>query len=701
MHHPAVLTPPQPPPTWSHTPSSILSLTTAAIESTRTLHDKIASLDPSSLSFASVMLPLAAAEARLESITEPLSFYQNVAVDKALRDASNEAEVMLRDFGVEASMRVDVYAAVKGAAEAVERAEEEGVKLEAEEKRLVEKMILDGKRAGLALPEAERNVLMDLKKELSQTCLEFSKNFNEENGTVRFTLAELDGVPTDVLSGYKKIPASGDTPELYEITFKTPDITPVFKFATNPSTRRRASMAFEARLAINVPLFTKALALRRRIASLLGYKTWADFVTEDKMVGSAEGVFKFLDDILAKLKPVGIKDRQVLLALKKEEHLEKGLPFDNEFYLWDYRYYDRKYVEKTLSLDDSLVKEYFRVDTVVGSILEIYQDLLGVEFRKCEGQVWHPEVQQFSVWEKGAKDETGFVGYTYLDLFPRENKYSHAAVWPLIAGYQLTPVDSQLGTHSDGQAGPTTGRNYPVTAMVANLAKATPEKPALMRHDDVVTFFHEMGHVFHGLLSRVKFSRFHGTSVARDFVEAPSQMLENWCWEPKVLRKMSSHYQTKEPLSDELIDKLIKSRYTNVGLFYLRQGFFATFDMKVHTDQVEEDYTALWNNLRESISLVKNDKEFAPGQGSFGHLMGGYDAGYYGYMYSLVFAADMYATVFKADPLDPKFGKLYRDKILLPGGSRNESTSLREFLGRDPTSDAFLKELFGTVPANL
>jgi Zn-dependent oligopeptidase len=157
------MTPPQPPPIWSHTPSSIISLTSAAIEATRTLHTKVASLDPSSHSFASVILPLAAAEARLESITEPLSFYQNVSVDKALRDASNEAEGMVRDFGIEASMRVDVYAAVKGAAEAVERAEkEEGVKLGAEEKRLVEKMILDGKRAGLALPEVERNVLMDV-----------------------------------------------------------------------------------------------------------------------------------------------------------------------------------------------------------------------------------------------------------------------------------------------------------------------------------------------------------------------------------------------------------------------------------------------------------------------------------------------------------------------------------------------------------
>jgi Zn-dependent oligopeptidase len=214
--------------------------------------------------------------------------------------------------------------------------------------------------------------------------------------------------------------------------------------------------------------------------------------------------------------------------------------------------------------------------------------------------------------------------------------------------------------------------------MVANLAKPTPNVPALMRHDDVVTFFHEMGHVFHGLLSRTQHLRFHGTQVARDFVEAPSQMLENWCWEPKVLARMSSHYKTGEPLSEELINKIIKSRYVNVGLFYLRQLFFAKFDLAIHsthTDPSKTDYNALWNDLRAQVSFMPGKKP-TPGHGSFGHLMGGYDAGYYGYTYSLVFAADMYKTVFKVDPLDPEKGAHYRQTILLPGGSREETESL-------------------------
>jgi Zn-dependent oligopeptidase len=205
---------------------------------------------------------------------------------------------------------------------------------------------------------------------------------------------------------------------------------------------------------------------------------------------------------------------ETLKAIKKKEHESRNLPFDDQFYLWDYRYYDRKYIEETLDLDDSLVKEYFPVSVVVPSILSIYQNLLGVKFEEAKDvSKWHPDVQVFSVWDKDAKDSSGFIGWCYLDLFPRgkfrslyklfhlfihlspEAKYSHAAVWPLISGYDK----------------PSGGRQYPVAAMVANLAKPTPDKPALMRHDDVVTFFHEMGHVFHGLLSKTKFTRFHGT----------------------------------------------------------------------------------------------------------------------------------------------------------------------------------------------
>ncbi|KZT23430.1 metallopeptidase MepB [Neolentinus lepideus HHB14362 ss-1] len=673
----AHIQPPQPPPQWNHTAEDILTITREALAKCQATDDRVGALKPEECTFESVFRTLALSDAESESTLEPLFFYQNVSPSKDLRDASNAAEVLAREFSIESSMRIDVFQA-KLAAERNIKESGKWEKLDAEEKRLVEKMVLDGKRAGLALPEEKREELKQLQKELSQTCLDFSKNFNEEKGVVTFTLDELKGVPADIVSGYTK--RTENSVDVYDVTHKTPDIFPLFKYAENPATRQRAHESYDARLAINEPLLTKALDLRRKIASTLGYKTWADYVTEVKMAKSAKNVTDFLDDLEAKLRPVGLSDLKNLTALKEADHNARNIPYDGNFYIWDYRFYDRVHVEKTLSLDDALVKEYFPVSYVVPAILEIYQNLLGVRFEKMEGgSVWHEDVQQFSVWEADARDEKGFVGYCYLDLFPRESKYSHAAVWPLLPGY----------TKADGS------RAFPIAAMVANLAKPTPERPALMRHDDVVTFFHEMGHVFHGLLSRTRYQRFHGTSVARDFVEAPSQMLENWCWEPKVLEKMSSHFEKKEPLSQELIQKIVQSRYVNIGLFDLRQIFFGKFDIKVHTDQKPTDYTKLWNDLRESVSLVKGGK-YTPGQASFAHITGGYDAGYYGYMYSLVFAADMYATVFKRDPLDPKLGAKYRSEILRPGGSREELDSLKEFLGRPPRLDAYTEEIFGS-----
>ncbi|KAI0004463.1 Metalloprotease [Russula compacta] len=666
----ANLTPPQPPPLWTHTPEDVVRLTEEAIKKDRKAQDQIANLPLSECNFDT--LALAYSEAEFQVITEPLSFYQNVSPSKELRDASNEAEQLVRDFSVESSMRIDVYNAKIAAQKNIEAS---GKKLNPEEQRLVERMVREGKRDGLGLPEVDRERLTGWKKELSHVCLEFSKNFNEENGFVSFTLEELKGVPKDVISGYAK--RTEDGKELYDVTHKTPDIFPVFKNAQSAETRRRAYESFEARLELNAPLLDRALELRRNIAALLGYKSWADYVTEIKMVKSGDN---FLADLEHRLRPSGVQERENLLKLKADELKANGEPFDGELFIWDYRYYDRLYLEKAFSLDDALVKEYFPVSVVVPAILEIYQNLLGVRFYEVkDAQTWHQDVQMFAVWAADAADESDFVGYCYLDLFPRASKYSHAAVWPLLPGYTL----------------PDSKRAFPLAAMVANLAKPTPDRPALMRHDDVVTFFHEMGHVFHGLLSRTQFSRFHGTHVARDFVEAPSQMLENWCWEPKVLKKMSKHYKTNEALSDELIDKLVRSRYVNVGLFYLRQLFFAWFDFQVHTSKEKQDATALWNDLRERVSLVKGGKRSA-GQGSFGHIVGGYDAGYYGYTYSLVFAADMYSTVFKSDPLDPGRGDRYRRSILQPGGSREELDSLEEFLGRPPNPDAFIEEIFGT-----
>ncbi|KAF8439338.1 hypothetical protein L210DRAFT_3504470 [Boletus edulis BED1] len=473
--------------------------------------------------------------------------------------------------------------------------------LSAERKLLVDKMLLGGRRAGLGTEGKEEGEIE------ARTC----------------TKGDRDRVS-------------------YEVTFRTSDVFPVFKYANDPKTREAAQQAFDDRLANNAGYLDTTL--RRSYSTILGgiispRSGWS------KVQLTQKSFWMILKHI-----PLSTQERATLLGLKKEVHTKRGLPIDDNLYIWDYRhahlenysslYYD---VERNLDLDDSLVKEYFPVSVVVPAILDIYQNLLGVKFVEITGDardVWHPE-----------------------------GKYSHATVWGLLPGYEL----------------PERKRYHPLTAMVANLPGETntgatnadaPRRygtcvPRVAEPDEILTV------PWDSRRARLR--------------EAPSQMLENWCWEPEVLKKMSSHYKTQEPLSDDLIAKIIKRlvgisllrvRYVNVGLFYLRQLFFANFDLAVHNNSldVNTDYTKLWNELREKISLVQGSEDKP-------------ELGYYGYTYSLVFAADMYATVFKKAPLDPTLGRLYREKILFVGGSRDDMDSLKDFLGREPDPKAFINEI--------
>ncbi|KAI0050406.1 metallopeptidase MepB [Auriscalpium vulgare] len=670
----SLLKPPQPAPTWAHAAEDILKLTKEAIDRKRAVEDKVAGLPDNECSFQS--LALAHSEAAFGDVTDPLSFYHHVSADKAIRDASNEADGLMRDFGVESSMRIDVFGKKLAAQRNIAKA---GLSLTTEETRLVEKMVLDGRRAGLALPEEARTELAVLNKELAQVCLEFRKNCNEGAGSISFTLEELKGVPDDYVNDFTKREEGGK--EVYDVLLKSTEIYPVIQNADNPETRRRAQESFGCRLPQNVPLLERALELRRKIAALLGYPTWADYVTEVKMVKNASNAEAFLNDLEQKLRPLGAKERDALLALKAADHAENNSaqPFDGEYYHWDHSYYSRKYLMKTLELDGERLKQFFPVPFVVPKILEIYQTLLSVKFEEVKGaSTWHPDVQTFAVWEADATDESGFLGYCYMDVHPRPDKYGGNAMWSVLRGYER----------------PSGERAFPVAAMVGNLAKQNPERPALMSHFNTTLFFHEMGHVFHELLSRTRFARFHGTAGPTDFAEAPSQMLENWCREPAILAKMSSHYETKEPLPADLIEKVVQSRFVNIGMFQLQQVFMAQFDLKVHMATEAVDTTALWNDMHESITRLKQGKP-CPGQAAFSHIMNGYDVGYYGYLYSLVYAEDMYHTVFKQDPLDPKLGWHYRNSVLLPGASRDEEDTLKEFLGRPPNAEAFTKLLFG------
>ncbi|KAK8042467.1 peptidase family M3 [Apiospora phragmitis] len=689
--------PPQPPPTFTGTKDTIASQAKALCDTTRSVLDKVVATVPvEKATFASVLKPMAEDEDQSALNGRILGFYQYVSADADLRNGSTEAEKIMDDFAIECNMRDDVFQLV----DTVFKNRESETKIDSESLRLLEKEHKNYIKNGLGLPQGpQRDRFKEIKKRLSQISIQFQKNLNEENGGVWFTKEELDGVPSDVIEGLEK--GTGENEGKIRLSFKYPDLFPTLKFAKNPETRRKVFIANENKVNDNLPLFKETIVLRDEAARMLGYPNHAALRIEDKMAKTTDTVNTFLSDLRQRLTAGGEKERQHLLELKKKDEESRGLKPDGKYYLWDHRYYDRMMIEQEYSIDETKIAEYFPLQNTVKGMLKIFEELFGLAFvqlskeerakisptGKAEDIVWHEDVIVYSVWDDSSEGN-GFVGYLYLDLHPRQGKYGHAANFNLQPGFVQT----------DGS------RHYPATALVCNFSKPTPKKPSLLKHDEVTTLFHELGHGIHDLAGRTQYARFHGTSTVRDFVEAPSQMLENWCWTPSQIKALSSHYETGQPIPDDLIEKQIATKHVNDALFNLRQLHFGIYDMKVHEPKDHEtiekmDLTKLYNELRAELCGFAGPESFGEGynwgsgQATFGHLIGGYDAGYYGYLSSEVYSTDMFHTVFKKNPMDGKEGRRYRHTVLEKGGSQDEMTTLEQFLGRKPSTEAFYREL--------
>ena len=576
----------------------------------------MAEVKPEDASFENTMLPLAADENQGGLENHIIGFYQSVSTNQELRDASTKAEEMMDDFSIESSMREDIY-------KLVEAALKRGEKLDPESQRLLEKTHKAYIRSGLGLPAGpKRDRYKEIKKRLSTLCIIFSKNLNEEVGGLWFTPEELEGVPQDVAALFAK--GEGENAGKLKMTFKYPDLIPTTKYAKNPATRKKAYIENENKLLQNIPIFREVILLRDEAARLLGYPNHAAFVIEDKMAKTPKTVDDFLGDLRTRLTKGGASEMEVLKALKKQELQSMGEEFDGHYFLWDHRYYDRMMLERDFSLDQEKLSEWFPLETSIRGMLNIFETLFGMTFVEIIGDdrsaispsgkgddiVWHPDVKVISVWD--SEDQgSGFIGYLYLDLHPRPGKYGHAANFNLQPGFI-----QENGT-----------RRYPVTALVCNFSKPTPKKPSLLKHSEVTTLFHELGHGIHDLVSKTIYSHFHGTNVVRDFVEAPSQMLENWCWTPSQLKALSHHYswlspeseaawreqadkdqpQPEKQLPDELIENLIKTKHVNDALFNLRQLHFGIYDMTIHEPkshaEVESfDFSEMYNRLNREIS---------------------------------------------------------------------------------------------------
>jgi thimet oligopeptidase len=620
----------------------------------RLVHDAVAAeADPT---FANSIGALAEDAAELDTQTPSFTFPAHVSPDKAVRDAAVAATKALKMHMIEIGVRDDVYRTLV-------RYRAKGETLDAESQRLLDKTIEAYERNGLALPDSQRKHLLAIQKRIAALCVDFQSNLSEDKTVLHLTEEELAGMPSDFLA---RLPRDG---EKFVVTVKLSDALPILKQAHLAETRRRIDHARNSQcMAVNGRILEDLSQLRHEAARLLGADSHADHVLAIRMARSRANVAKFLAELRAKLEPFGRAELEELTALKAA----KG-GADEPFRSWDYMYYLRILLEEKYEVDEDAIKAYFPMDEVLGAMLRLYETLFGLRFvRNSTLPVWHEDVAAYSALEAESGD---CLGYFYMDLHPRDGKLSHAAAFP------LQPACERPA-----------GRQVPVAALVTNFAKSSAGAPALLRHGEVVTLFHEFGHVIHTLCSRVRYSLFSGTSVEGDFAEAPSQMLEQWCWNEEVLGMISGHVTDRaQKLPTDLIRKMIASKNAGTGLTNLRQVCMSMFDLELHSRPVT-DTARLWNGLRHEVALI--DAAEGTNQAAiFMHMAGGYDAQYYGYLYSEAFASDMFERFEREGVLSAALGQEYRSTILSRGGAVDSLASLTEFLGRGPSQDAFLRHL--------
>jgi thimet oligopeptidase len=322
-------------------------------------------------------------------------------------------------------------------------------------------------------------------------------------------------------------------------------------------------------------------------------------------------------------------------------------------------------------VDPLEVASYFPLHHVLAGMLELTGEVFGLTYREVEASTWHPDVVTYAVLDRESGE---LISHFYMDLFPREGKFSHAAAFPLVPGFR-----SEDGSY-----------HRPVSAIVANFTKPSGDRPSLLQHQEVETFFHEFGHILHQTLTKADLVRFAGTSTERDFVEAPSQIMENWTWQASVLRRFARHFESGEPIPDPLVDQLVAARNLNIAVSTLRQVQFGLLDMGYHGDQPNKDLDAILRRAGEAGLLPFQEGTFMPA--SFGHLFG-YDAGYYGYLWSKVFGDDLWSRFEQEGITNPSVGMDYRREILERGGAIDGTELLRNFLGREPNNQAFLRRL--------
>jgi thimet oligopeptidase len=650
-------------PEYARTPEQIKAGTDLAISTAEAELRALVAQDAARLTFASTFAANDAIVGRALTWANQVGTITETHPDKAMRDAARDAEMKLEAWFITLDYRDDIYRVLQAFAATKPS-------LDAQQQRLMDYTLRDYRRAGLNLPAAERNKVEQLRKKLSELEQQFSRNINEARAPIDFTAEELAGVPASLLESPGVKQPDGRYRVQPHITFH---VVLISENADVAETRRRVNIA-RSRLAMekNIPVLAKLVTLRAEIAQRLGYASWADYRIEVRMAGSAATALKFEEELVAGLQPKFTEELEALRSLKAA-HIGQA---DAKLEPWDIGYYTNKLMKERYAVDAESLRVFFPYQAALEGMLNTYQRIFGLKFTRIEPQyAWAEGVQLYIV----ADAVTGVpMGAFYLDMFPREGKYNHFAHFRQNTGHLLADGKYEL----------------PVSVLVCNFPPPSADKPSLLSHDNIETLFHEFGHVMHNLMGRARFQSQTYAGVPKDFVEAPSQMLENWVWDKAVLDTFAADYRDpSQKIPADTIAAMVRAREATEGYATRRQLSLGLIDLKFHTLSPEDAWTAdvvtMSNDIIAKVGIAPApDTAFVA---NFGHLAG-YDAGYYGYMWAKVLATDM-ASIFKSAPggfLDEKVGRRLRDEIYGVGNTRDVAQSVEIFLGRPRSQEPFL-----------
>ncbi|KAG5476183.1 hypothetical protein LSCM4_05143 [Leishmania orientalis] len=629
--------------------------------------------------FRNTAKPIDIAATELDVSTSLLSVIASVSPSKEVRDEATKRVVELESFAIDNfESNRQLYSALKEVCAAPSYEAEYANGMAPREYTFwMEEQLADYRRKGMELPEEEFQKVVQLQKELASLCTAFQQNISEDKTEVRVGADALKGVPESVLSALQRT-EDGE----YTLKMDYPTYFAVMKNCEVASTRQSMARAFTNRAyPVNDTLLKDIIEKRHQLAVILGYPSFAHLYISDKMAKTPETAQAFVEGMIPKLQKKWAEEASLL---KKHLHPSCSLSPAGNIEAYDIPFMINQIKKTLLNVSETEIQEYFPMDATVKALFDIYQSFFDVTFVQVDNgsELWHSETKTLVV--KDNKSDC-VLGYIILDLFPREGKYSHACCHSVVPPILLNEDGNEFSPA--------------LAVVIANFPAATAERPALFLHDDVQTFFHEFGHAIHALMGRTRMATFAGTRVKRDFVELPSQMLEEWLWEPEILQKITSHYKTKEALPRALIDAKVASKNAFSGRDTLRQLQFAMYSLQIFglpfSTQSRDQLTTtqLFQGIEPRVMPGVNYDHSTHFESAFGHLTG-YGAGYYGYMWSKVFALDLFEYIRSHNGLlDPKLGSRYVDCIIGVGGSQDPNDMLAKFLGRKPNNEAFLRNI--------